>query len=130
MAGSSFGMALKSAAAPGPALVNADIAARRPYGPPSTVTGVRGFGGGDARERLAQYSQQSQFVAGKTFFQNDKQWVDGAIQKHLDAKHVRIQFGSPEYFALAAKEPRVLSWLAIGQNVQFEWEGKIYEIYE
>src|SRR5262249_4852565 len=60
----------------------------------------------DSNVRLAQYSEQGQgqFVAGRNFFQNNNQWVDSLVQKQPNAKRVRIQFNSPEYFALAAKE--------------------------
>jgi len=51
-------------------------------------------------------------------------------QKTPNAKRVRVQFNSAEYFALAAKEPESLPWLALGQNVQFVLKGTIYEIYE
>jgi len=77
-----------------------------------------------------QYAQQSQFVGGKTFFQNDKRWIDSAIQRHPDAKRIRVQFGSPEYFDLIAKNEKVVQWLALGQNVQFVLDNTTYEVYE
>jgi Ca-activated chloride channel family protein len=80
--------------------------------------------------RLVQYSQQSQFVSGKTFFQNGNQWLDSSVQKSADAKKVRLQFGSSEYFDFLAKHPKAQPWLALGQNVQFGLDGVIYEIYE
>ena len=83
-----------------------------------------------SRERLVQYSQQAQFVGGKSFFQNDQQWTDSAVQNHPSAKLVRIQFGSAEYFDLVAKQPKALPWLALGQNVQFVIDNTIYDIYE
>jgi hypothetical protein len=69
-------------------------------------------------------------VAGRNAFQNGDQWVDSLAQKSPKAKHVRIQFNSDEYFALAAKEPKALPWLALGSNVQFVLNGTVYEIYE
>jgi len=104
-----------------------------------------GFGGGnvpsvapaavskaDSTTRLATYANQDrgQFVAGRNAFQNGNQWVDSLAQKQPNAKRVRVQFNSTEYFALAAKEPESLPWLALGQNVQFVLHGTIYEIYE
>ena len=85
-----------------------------------------------SNERLAAYSNegQGQFVSGRNAFQNGNQWVDSLAQKQPNAKHVRIQFNSPVYFALAAKESAALPWLALGQNVQFVLNGTIYEIYE
>ena len=77
-----------------------------------------------------EYSQQAQFVAGKSFFQNDKQWIDSAVQKQPNAKRVRIQFASSEYFDLIAKNAKALPWLALGQNVQFVLDNTVYDIYE
>lgn len=86
----------------------------------------------ESNERLAAYSNEGrgQFVAGRNAFQNGNQWVDSLAQKQPNAKRIRIQFNSPEYFALATKEPGALPWLALGQNVQFVLNGTIYEIYE
>jgi len=85
----------------------------------------------DAKVRLVQYSQQGQLVGGKNFFQNaNNQWVDTAVQQFQNAQKQRIQFNSPEYFEFAAKHPRALPWLALGQNVQFIMDGTLYEIYE
>jgi Ca-activated chloride channel family protein len=81
-------------------------------------------------QRLMQYSQQGQFVGGKNFFQNDKQWIDPDVQKNQNAKRVRIQFASAEYFELAAKHPATQQWLALGQNVQFFFNNTIYDVYE
>lgn len=77
-----------------------------------------------------QYAQQSRFVAGKTFFQNQAQWVDADAQKFEKAKKVRVQFASAEYFDLQKKHPKAQAWLALGNNVQFVLEGTVYEIYE
>ncbi len=77
-----------------------------------------------------QYAQQSRFVAGKTFFQNQAQWVDADAQKFEKAKKVRVQFASAEYFDLQKKHPKAQAWLALGNSVQFVLEGTVYEIYE
>jgi Ca-activated chloride channel family protein len=85
----------------------------------------------DAKVRLVQHSQPGQLVAGKNFFLNaSNQWVDTAAQKFQNAKKQRIQFNSTEYFDFAAKNPRALPWLALGQNVQFIIDDTLYEIYE
>ena len=84
----------------------------------------------DSKTRLVQYSQQGQFIAGKNFYLNERQWVDEAAQKSQNAKRQRIQFNSKEYFAFAARTPRALPWLAIGQNVQFVLDDTLYEIYD
>jgi hypothetical protein len=81
-------------------------------------------------ERMEQYTQQQRFVNGRNFFQNGNQWVDSSVQKNQNAKHVRVQFNSTEYFALIRKQPQAVPWLTLGQNVQFVLDGTIYEIYE
>lgn len=83
-----------------------------------------------SRERLVEYSQQTRYVNGRNFFQNGNQWLDSEVQKQRNARHARIQFNSPEYFAFAAKNSQALPWLALGQNVQFVLDGTVYEIYE
>ncbi len=74
--------------------------------------------------------RQSQFVGGRTFFQNGSQWIDSRVQKANNTRQVRIQFSSPEYFDLLAQKPEVRPWLALGQNVQFVLGDTVYEIYE
>ena len=83
-----------------------------------------------SKARVVQYSQQTQFVAGKNFFQNEKQWIDATVQQHPNAKRARIQFGSAEYFDLVTKHPAALPWLALGRNVQFVLDNTVYDIYE
>ena len=129
-------LALKAANAPAPAAAGSAQAFSRRYGFASVAGAegsgwVRGGAGDDSSQsRVAQYAQQTQFVGGKNFFQNDKQWIDSAVQKHSNGKRVRIQFGSSEYFDFMARNPRALPWLALGQNVQFVLENSLYEIYE
>ncbi len=138
-----YGMALKSANAPAAATAGGQAAFMRRYGLASTaptpmsapagspVSGVPAQSMAPAESaRLLQYSQQGQFVAGKTFFLNEKQWVDSAIQRAPNATRVRIQFGTPEYFDFVSKNPKAAPWLALGSNVQFLLEKTVYEIYE
>jgi hypothetical protein len=98
----------------------------------ASATSPAALSAADSTTRLATYADQGQgqFVAGRNAFQNGNQWVDSLAQKQPNAKHVRIQFNSAEYFALAAKEPDSLPWLALGQNVEFVLRGTVYEIYE
>ena len=136
VAGARYGMSLKSANAPAAAsaesareahrALGGEVFARR-YGMSS---GAAATPSTDAKERLAQASTQNQFIAGRNFFQNDKQWIDAEVQKLQNAKRQRIQFNSAEYFAFAAKNTRALPWLALGQNVQFVLDGMVYEIHE
>lgn len=131
VAGARYGLALKTAVAPAAASEQSAFEAYRGLG----------VGGGgvaiapatpseDSKARLVQASQQNAFVAGRNFFLNEKQWIDSEVQKLRNAKRQRLQFNSAEYFAFAAKNPRALPWLALGQNVQFVLGDTLYEIYE
>jgi hypothetical protein len=80
--------------------------------------------------RVAGYTQQAQFVGGRSFYQNGNQWIDATIQKLKDPKRVRVQLNSREYFDLVAKKSETLPWLALGQNVQFVLGDTVYEVYE
>jgi Ca-activated chloride channel family protein len=130
LADARYGMVLRSAEAPAVATANSAVESRRGLGLSQGVAGTVAAPVEQSRSRLVGYAQQSQFVGGKTFFQNDKQWIDSAIQRHPDAKRIRIQLGSPEYFDLIAKNEKVVQWLALGQNVQFILDKTIYEVYE
>jgi hypothetical protein len=131
VASARYGMAFKSANAAAPAAVNGAIEARRSLGLSDLASSVAEPSSADrSKDRLVQYAQQTQFVAGKSFFQNEKQWIDSAVQKQSNAKRVRIQFGSADYFDLVARTPEALPWLALGQNVQFVLNNMIYDIYE
>jgi len=63
-----------------------------------------------------QYAQQSQFVGGKTFFQNDKQWIDSAIQRHPDAKRIRGAIWLRRIFRFDRKNEKVVQWLALAKT--------------
>jgi Ca-activated chloride channel family protein len=131
VAGARSGSALKDAVAAAPAGFGGALEARKALGlPANSAVAAEETPANRSRERLVQYSQQTQFVAGKNFFQNDQQWIDSTLQKHPNAKRVRIQFGSPDYFDLLAKNAKVLPWLALGQNVQFIFNNTLYDIYE
>jgi Ca-activated chloride channel homolog len=123
-------MALKSAQAPAAASAGGAQAFSRRYGMVPPAVSSAPAAAPSSQTRLLQYSQQAQFVAGKTFFLNDKAWIDSAIQKTANAPRVRLQFGSKEYFDFLAKHPRAAPWLALGQNIQFLLDNSIYEIYE
>lgn len=131
VASARYGLALRAADAAAPAGASGALESRRALGLADRSDGTAaGSPANKSKERLVEYSQQAQFVAGKSFFQNDKQWIDAAVQKHPDAKRVRIQFGSTDYFDLIAKQPKALPWLALGQNVQFVLDNTVYDIYE
>jgi hypothetical protein len=130
LADARYGMVLRSAEAPAVATAHSAVESRRGLGLSQGVAGTAAAPAEESKSRLMLYAQQSQFIGGKTFFQNDKLWIDSAIQRHPEAKRIRVQFGSTEYFDLIAKNKKALQWLALGQNVQFVLDKTIYEIYE
>ncbi len=112
VAAARYGSALRMADAPAVASSMAGQAFARRYG--MAMGGVGGAGpsapapaSDSDKDRLVQYSQQTRFVAGKSFFWNGKQWINAAVQKAPDAKHLRLQFGSPEYLRFLLEEPQV-----------------------
>ncbi len=129
--GSRYGSTLRLADSAAVAAASGAVEADRALGVPVAMAQPMSAPSGDSRERVAQYTQQTRFVNGRNFFQNqDQQWIDPGVQNLSNAKRVRVQFNSSDYFALAAKESRVLPWLAMGRNVQFVLDGTVYEIYE
>jgi Ca-activated chloride channel family protein len=130
VAGARSFYSLKAAEAPAEAVVAGNVEALRVA--PSSVPALRGpenapAGSGSLARDLAQ---QGRFVGGKTFFQNANQWIDSEVQKFGNAKRVRVQFASAEYFDLLKKHPEVLRWVAQGTSVQFVLAKTVYEIHE
>src|SRR5438876_3084685 len=129
-------LAFKSANAPADAVSLGAAEAQRGFvaalESSPTAGGVGGAVAGRsvAVERVAQYTQQTQFAGGRSFYPNGNPWIDGSVQKLKDSKRVRIPFNSKEYFDLVAKKPETLPWLALGQNVQFALDGAIYEVFD
>ncbi|HEV7926434.1 MAG TPA: VIT domain-containing protein [Verrucomicrobiae bacterium] len=131
LADARYGSTLRLADSPGVAAASSAFEANLALGLPGTPVQSISTPSTDSRERVAQYTQQTRFVNGKNFFQNqDQQWIDSDVQNLANAKRVRVQFDSEEYFALAAREPHALPWLALGRNVQFALDGTVYEVYE
>ena len=84
----------------------------------------------EAARRVGQYTQQSRFVAGRSFYQSGDQWVDSEVQQMPNAKPVKVTFGSKEYFDLIKRHPEASPWLALGQKVRLVLDKQVYEIGE
>ena len=137
VSGARYGYELKNAASPAVAAASGAMEANRALGlsdmvvTNGVISATTATVADQSKLRLAQSSQQGQFVGGRNFYQNTRnEWVDENAQKSQNAKRQRIQFNSKEYFAFAAKERRALPWLALGQNVQFVLDDTLYEIYD
>ncbi|MEY4386504.1 MAG: hypothetical protein RLY20_1787 [Verrucomicrobiota bacterium] len=95
----------------------------------SMSLGVVGYVNTDAKS-AGQFAQNAQFVNGRNFFNNGNAWVDSQVQQSQQARRVRLQFNSKEYFAFAATNAAARPWLALGNNVQFVLKDTVYEVYE
>src|SRR6185503_14932535 len=129
---------LRGYAGSGPAAPNASSAAQ-PFaagGSLSTIAPTRvpqalaAKSGLDEAKKSGSPITQNRFVGGRAFVMKTNSWIDSEIQKKANARRVRVQFDSPEYFDLVKKNPQATSWLALGRNVQFVLGETIYEIYE
>ena len=131
VAGSRFGLALKSADAAAPAAVGGALESQRALGlsAPTVPGGAARVEGNDSKARLMEYAQQSRFMNGRNFFRNDTQWIDSLTQKYPNARRVRVKFDSKEYYELS-RNTQALPWLALGKNVQFVLDDTLYEIHE
>ncbi len=87
----------------------------------------------DARGKTRNLSQQYKNIQGRAVYNVGKFWVDSQIQQQKNPnalKRTRIQFGGKEYFQLLKDQPMTAQFLALGQNVRFIHNNKLYEIYE
>ena len=83
----------------------------------------------DASERvLVDNSTQSQFVANKNFLNQSNVWVDSEYRASSNLPEVKVQFASEEYFKLAASNPDLAKFLALGEEVVVVWQGRVYKI--
>ncbi|HMJ91209.1 MAG TPA: VIT and VWA domain-containing protein [Candidatus Acidoferrum sp.] len=141
VAGARSFQALKQADSPQSSINAGNYEALRGAMSPATPTPGAGSGvarsvvanPGPAEERkkeAASYQQQNRFVAGRNFFQNGSQWIDSQVQSQQQAKRVRVQFGSDEYFSLAKTNTNAKSWLAVARNVQFVLGDTVYEVVD
>ena len=69
-------------------------------------------------------------VQGRAVYQKGDKWLDYNFSQSKDEDVQKIQFGSDEYFKLLNNEPETAQFLALGKNVQFEYNTHLYEIYE
>ena len=86
--------------------------------------------GGAAAVQRAVEGQQTQNVAGRTFYANAGQWIDARVQERPSAKREKVPFGSDAYFALLDRDPSVAQWLALGRNVVVLVGDTVVEVVE
>jgi len=83
----------------------------------------------DKRERvLVDNSTFNQFVANKNFFNQNNVWIDSAFSATAKLKEVSLKFGSEEYFKLAATDPALARYLALGEEVVVVWRNQVVRV--
>jgi hypothetical protein len=82
---------------------------------------------------VGNYAQQNRVVNNRAFYLNGNQWTDNrvqnAVEKNNDIKKIKVVFASPAYFELM-KNAEAAQYMALGNNVTFELDGKIYDIVD
>lgn len=81
-----------------------------------------------ADEILVRNTTQNQFVANKSFVNQNNVWTDAEYKDGSKMQIVKIVFGSDAYFALVNNESDLAPYLALGEQVTVVWKGKIYMI--
>ncbi|MBN1796960.1 MAG: VWA domain-containing protein [Spirochaetales bacterium] len=69
-------------------------------------------------------------VQGRAFYNSGENWIDSNLQLKTDLPVERIQFASKKYFELLKNNTEAAQILALGRNIQFVMNNRIYEIYE
>ena len=83
----------------------------------------------DARERiLIENSVSNQFVGSKNFINQNNVWVDSEFTAASRLKEVTVQFGSDEYFKLAAADSELARYLSLGEQVVVVWKNQVYRV--
>lgn len=83
----------------------------------------------DASERiLLENSVTNQYVGSKNFINQNSVWVDSEYSDAGKLKVNTIQFGSDEYFKLAAADGELARYLSLGEQVVVVWKNQVYRI--
>jgi hypothetical protein len=84
----------------------------------------------DKKGTTQNLAQQIKLIQGRAFYNTGEFWIDSKLQEQQNCPKVTIKFAGKEYFELLKAAPSMAELLALGKNVRFVFEGKIYEIYE
>jgi Ca-activated chloride channel family protein len=86
-------------------------------------------GNDDAEEQvIVRNTATNQFVGNKNFFRQASNWVDAEFDPEAKLPETTIRFASDEYFALANREKGIAQYLALGEEVVFVWNNRVYRI--
>jgi hypothetical protein len=83
----------------------------------------------DAEEQvIVRNTATNQFVGNKNFFLQANNWVDAEFKAEAKLPESTIKFASDEYFAMANREKGIGQFLALGEEVVFVWNNRVYRI--
>ncbi len=66
---------------------------------------------------------------GRAMYNSDQGWVDANTQEFAGEKVNMIEFNSKAYFDLLNSDEEAHEFLALGRNVKFVLNGKVYQIH-
>jgi Ca-activated chloride channel homolog len=67
-------------------------------------------------------------VGDKTFYLREGVWTDAEFKEEARLPETALAFGSDEYFALAAREPQLARFFALGERVLVVYKGRVYRV--
>ena len=83
----------------------------------------------DAEEQvIVRNSATNQFVGNKNFFRQANNWVDADFKPEAKLPETTVKFASDEYFALLNREKGIGHYLALGEEVVFVWNDRVFRI--
>jgi hypothetical protein len=83
-----------------------------------------------AVEAPDQYLKSVRTVGSKTFILKAGVWTDTEYDLRLNIEKVQVRFGSPEFFELLTKHPKLAQYFALGQKVVVVFEGKAFQVVD
>jgi Ca-activated chloride channel family protein len=82
----------------------------------------------DRQQIIVRNSVNNQFVANKNFINQNGVWIDSEYSDSTRLPEVKLQFASDEYFRIIEANRELAPYLALGEQVVFVWNGKVYRI--
>ncbi len=95
-----------------------------------TVQGRSRLNFRDKSGNMQNITSQVKNIQGRAVYNSGGIWVDSLIQAKKRGRATRIQFASKEYFDLLNKKKDAAQFYALGKNIRFVLDEKVYEIYE
>jgi Ca-activated chloride channel homolog len=84
----------------------------------------------DSEGKSLTLNQRVRNILGKVFYNNNRYWVDPAVQKKKYQQTIQIKYGTEDYFKLLQDKPLTAKFISLGKNVKFVYEEVLYEISE